>query len=51
MLISPLADALERHVFAHFTVAQSYLVDVFAVSIEDLLELNYLLGLLNRQNI
>lgn len=51
MLISPLADVGKRHDSALFILAQDCLVDVFAVSVEDLFQLNYLLGLLNRQNI
>ena len=50
MLISPLVDVRKRHDSALFILVQDCLVDVFIVSIEDLFELNYLLGLLNRQN-
>ena len=42
---------LKRHDFAHEFRAKSLLVDVFFRSVDDLFELNYLLGLLNRQNI
>ena len=51
MSISPQADGLKWHDFAHEFRAKSLLVDVFFRSVDDLFELNYLLGLLNRQNI
>lgn len=50
MSISPQADGLKWHDFAHEFRAKSLLVDVFFRSVDDLFELNYLLGLLNRQN-
>lgn len=51
MLISPLADVLNRHDSALSIRTQACLIDDFIVSVEDLLELNYILDLLNRQNL